>query len=232
MLKSYIECSKQHPFPSTSKSKWLSCSRMKWWAKFTNLQLNPIVSPPHPQSGDSLNQDAFLASSGNFQIQSYAKEYSNHHRSKSTPMPNRLSCSKVKWWAIYTNLVVTTIVTITPPHPRSRDSLFQEKFFARFPDNKSWNYDTKSLNHSRSQSIPRSQGSSCSKMKWRPLYTYLPVNAIVRPPHQRPKMARTSRVIPQLPRRVLEPPSLPIDTKTKWIDVAKWWSELNIQTYQ
>ena len=57
---------------------------------------------PHPRSGESQVQETFLASSANEQTRNYDTECSNHHPSLSTVRPKGLSCSKMKWLAIYT----------------------------------------------------------------------------------------------------------------------------------
>ena len=46
---------------------------MKWWAIYTILPVNAIVRLPHPQSGDSQDQEKFLASSADKQTRKYDK---------------------------------------------------------------------------------------------------------------------------------------------------------------
>ena len=65
---------------------------------------------------------------------------------------------------IYANLPVNVIVKL--PHPRSGDSQGQETFLAPSVDKHTRNYDTECSNHHLPQSILRSKGLSCSKMKW------------------------------------------------------------------
>ena len=71
---------------------------------YTNLPVNAIVRLPHPRSGDSQGQETFLAPSADKQTQNYDTECSNHHPSLSTLMSKGLSCSKMKWRAIYTQM--------------------------------------------------------------------------------------------------------------------------------
>ena len=84
---------------------------------------------------DSQGQDMFLAPS------TMTQECSNHHPSLSTLRSKGLSRSKVKWWAIYTNLPVNAIVR--PLHPQIGDSQGQETFLALSTDKQSRNYDTR-----------------------------------------------------------------------------------------
>ena len=44
---------------------------MKWWAIYTNLPVNAIVRPLHPQIGDSQGQETFLAPSTDKQSRNY-----------------------------------------------------------------------------------------------------------------------------------------------------------------
>ena len=60
------------------------------------------------------------------------QERSNHHPSLATLRTKGLSYSKMKWWAIYTNLLVNAIVRL--PHPRSGESYGQETFLAPSAD--------------------------------------------------------------------------------------------------
>ena len=89
---------------STLRSKGYSRSKAKWWAIYTNVLVNAIVKLLHPRSRDSLDQEKFLALSTYKQTHNCDKESSNHHPSLSTLRWKRLSCSKMTWWAIYTNL--------------------------------------------------------------------------------------------------------------------------------
>ena len=81
------------------------------------------------------------------------------------------------------NLLVNAIVRLS--HPRIGHSLGQEKFLAPSADKQTCNYDTEGSNHHPSSSALRPKGLNRSKMKWRAIYTNLPVNAIVRLPHTR-----------------------------------------------
>ena len=82
---------------------------------YTNLPLNAIVRLPHPPSRDSQGPPSSDKQTCNYDI-----ECSNHHPFLSTVRPKGLSCSKMKWGAIYTNLPVNAKVRL--PHPRSGDS--------------------------------------------------------------------------------------------------------------
>ena len=44
---------------------------MKWWATYTNLQLNAIVRLPHPRGGDSQDEETFLSPSADKQTHNY-----------------------------------------------------------------------------------------------------------------------------------------------------------------
>ena len=81
---------------------------------YTNLPVNTIVNArlPHPWSGNSQRQETFLAPSANKQTRNYDKECSNHHPSPSTLWSKGMSRSKMKWWVIYTNLPVNSIVRL------------------------------------------------------------------------------------------------------------------------
>ena len=69
---------------------------------YTSLPVNAIVRLPHTRSGDSQGQETFPAPSADKQTCNYDTECSNHHPSPSTLRSKGLSCSKMKWWAIYT----------------------------------------------------------------------------------------------------------------------------------
>ena len=132
------QCSNHHPSLSTLRSKGLSRSKIKWWAIYTNLQVNAIVRLPYPRSGDSQGQETFLASSADKETRNCDTECSHHHPSLSTLRSKGLSRTKIKWWAIYTNLPVNAIVTLL--HPRSGDSQGQETFLAPSIDKQTCNY--------------------------------------------------------------------------------------------
>ena len=108
-----------------------------WWLRthetiyiyiymYTNLPVNAIVALPYPRRGDSQGQETFLTPSANRQTRNYDTECSNHHPSLPTLRSKGLSRSKMKRWAIYTNLPVSDLVRL--PHPRSGDSQCQETF--------------------------------------------------------------------------------------------------------
>ena len=121
-----IECSNHDPSLLTLRPKGLRHSNMKWWAIHTNIPVDVIVRLPHLRNGDSHGQETFLALSTDKPTRNYDKECSNHHPSLSTLRPKRLSCSKMKWWAICTNLPMDVIVRL--PHPRSWNSQGQDTF--------------------------------------------------------------------------------------------------------
>ena len=87
--------------------------------KFTSLPVNAIVRLPHPRSGDSQGQATFLALSAAKKTRDCDAECKYHRCSLSTLMLKGLSGSKIKWWAIYTNLPVNAIIRL--PHPQSGD---------------------------------------------------------------------------------------------------------------
>ena len=181
--KNDTEWSNHHPSVSTHMPKGLSHSKMKWWAIYTNLPVDVIVTPPHPRRRDSQGQETFLAPSADKQTRNYDTQCSIHHPTLSTVRPKGLSHSKMKWWAIYTNLQVDVIVRL--PHPQSRDSQDQETFLTLSPDKLILNYDTECSNPHHSLSTPRPKGLSRSKMKWWAISINLPVDVIVRLPHDR-----------------------------------------------
>ena len=134
-----IECSNHYPSLSTLSSKGLSRSKMKWWAINTSLPVNAIVRLPHPRSRDCQSKKTFLALSADKQTRNCDTECSNHYPSLSTLRSKRLSRSKMKWWAIYTNLPVDVIVRL--PHSWSGNSQGQETFLAPSADKQTRNYD-------------------------------------------------------------------------------------------
>ena len=117
-----------HPFLSTLSPKGLSHSKIKSWLIYKNLPVNVIVRPQHPRSGGTQGQETFSAPSADNQTRNHDIECSNQDSSLSTLRPKGLSRSKIKWWAIYTNLSVNVIVGL--PHPQSRDRKRQETFLA------------------------------------------------------------------------------------------------------
>ena len=64
---------------------------------YINLQVNAIVTLPHPRSGDSQGQETFLAATADKQTRNYDIEWSKRHPSLSTLRPKGLSRSKMKW---------------------------------------------------------------------------------------------------------------------------------------
>ena len=64
---------------------------------YTNLAVNAIVTLPHPRSGDSQDQETFLAISADKQARNYGIECSNHHPSLSSLRSKGLSRRKMKW---------------------------------------------------------------------------------------------------------------------------------------
>ena len=88
--------------------------------------MNAIVRLPHPESRDSQDQETFLAPSADKQTRNYDTECSNHYPSISTLRSKGLSHSKMKWWAIYTNLSVNAIARL--PHPRAEITMVWKRF--------------------------------------------------------------------------------------------------------
>ena len=154
---------------------------MKWWAIYTNLPVDAIVRLPHSRSRYSQGLETFLATSTDNQTRTYEKECSKDHLFLWTLRLKRLSRSKMKWWAIYTNLPVDVIFRL--PHPRSRESQGLETFLAASTDKQTRTYDKECSKHHLFLSTLRLKRLSLSKMKWWTIYTNLPVYVIVRLPH-------------------------------------------------
>ena len=123
----------------------------------------------------------FLAPSSDNKSRNHEIEWSDHHPSVSTLRQKRLSHSKIKWWAIYTNLSVNVIVRL--PHPQSGDSKHQETFLAHSAEESTGNNDIECSNHLPSLWNLRPNGLRHSNMKWWVIYANLPVNVIAKPPH-------------------------------------------------
>ena len=159
---------------------------MKTWnilKEILSKRLNAIVRLPQPWNSDSQRQKTFLAPYSNMQIRNYETVCSNHHSPSSTLRSKGLSCSKMKWWTIYTSLPVNAIVRL--PHFCNGDGQGQETYFAPPVDKKTGNYDTECCAQTTISSLStlRPKGLSSSKMKWCAIYTNLPINTIVRLPH-------------------------------------------------
>ena len=178
-----IECSNHHPFLSTLRPNGLSRSKIKCWAMYTNFPMDAIVRLPHPRSANSQGQETFLEPSADKETRNYDRECSNHHQSLSTLRPNGLSHSKMKWWAIHTNLQLDVIVKL--PHPRSGHTQNKETSLAHSVDKPIRNYDIECSNHHPFLSTLRPNGLSRSKIKCWAMYTNFPMDAIVRLPHPR-----------------------------------------------
>ena len=92
----------------------------------------------------------------------------------------------MNWWAIDTNLPLKAKVRL--PHHWSAVSQGQATFVAHSADKQSSNYDAESSNHdpglSKHDPCLRPQGSNFSNVKWRVIYTNLPVKTTVRLPHR------------------------------------------------
>ena len=157
-----IECSNHHPSLSTLRPKGLSLGKMKWWAIHTNLPVGAPARLPYPHSGDSQNQESSLAPSAEKPTSNYAIECSNHHPPLLTLRPKQLIGSKMKSWAIYTNLPMDVIVRI--PHRRSWNSQGQEPFLAPSANKQTRNYHIECSYHNPSLSILKPNGLSRSKM--------------------------------------------------------------------
>ena len=145
--------------------------------------MDVIVRLPHPRIGDSQGQKTFLAPSADKETRKYDIERSNHHPSLSTLRPKGLSRSKMKWWAIGTNLPMDVIVRL--PHRQCGDSQGQGTFLAPSAYKQTRNYDIECSNHHPSLSTQRPKELSRSKMKWLAIYTNLAMDVIVRLPDLR-----------------------------------------------
>ena len=108
------------------------CSKLKWRAIYTNLPVNTIVRLSHPQSGDSQDQETFLAASADKQTRNYDTECSNHHPSLSTLRSKGLNRSKMKWWAIYTYYIYSL-----RSWNKTSYAIYWDKFMAFLPQQKS-----------------------------------------------------------------------------------------------
>ena len=154
----------------------------KWNGEpYKNIRVDVIVRLPHRRSGDSMNQETFLAPSADKQTRNYHIECSNHHPSLSNLRPNGLGRSKMKWWAISAKLPVDVIVRL--PHPRSGYSLHRETFLAPSADKQTRKYHIECSNHHRSLSTLRPKWLGHSKMKWWGIYKNISVDVVVRLPH-------------------------------------------------
>ena len=177
------ECSNRHAYRSTISPKELSSSKMKWWAIYTNLQMDVIVRLNHRRIGDIQGQEMFSAPSADKKTCNYDIVCSNHHPSLSTVTPKGFSHRKGKWWATHTNILVHVMVRLA--HPRSGDSQKQERFLAPSADKKTSNYDKECSNRHPSLSTLCEKGLSRNKIKWWAIYTNLPMDVIVRIRHRR-----------------------------------------------
>ena len=178
-----IECSNHHPFVWNLTRKGFGHSKMKWWAIYTNFLVDDIVRLPHPRIGKSQGRETVLPSSVDKKTRNYDIECSNRHLSLSTLRPKWLSCSKMKWWSIYTNLPMDVIVRL--PQPRSGHSQGQKTFLAPSAEKQRRNYDIDCSNHHPSLSTLRPKGLSHRKIKLWAIHTNLPVDDKVRLPHPR-----------------------------------------------
>ena len=107
------ECSNHYSSRSTLRPKRLSRSMMKSWAIYRSLPVYAIVRLPYPWSRNSQGQETFLVHSADKQTRNYDTECSNHHPSRTTQRSKGFSRSKMKWWAIYTNLPVNATVILS-----------------------------------------------------------------------------------------------------------------------
>ena len=83
-------------------------------------------------------------------------------------MAKRLSHSKMKWWAIYTDLPANVTVRLT--YPQIKDIQGQEMISAPFPDNQTQNYDTDCSNHRTWLSTLKPKGLSHSRAKYQEMF--------------------------------------------------------------
>ena len=178
-----LDCSNHHPSLSTLKPKGLSRSKMKWSAIDTNLPMDIIVRLPHRRRGYSQGQERFLEPSADNPTRNYHIECSNHHPSLPTLRPKWLGHSKMKWWAIHTNIPVDVIIRL--PYPRTGESQNQKTFLERSADKQTRNYHIECSNFHPSLPTLRPKGFSRSKLKWWAIYTNSPMDFIVRLSHPR-----------------------------------------------
>ena len=141
---------------------------MKWWAIYTSLPVDLIVRLPHLRSGDSQGEEMFLAPSGDKPTRTHDIECPNHQPSLSTLRPKGLSGSKMKWWAIYTNLPVDVVMRLCLL--RIGNNQGQETFLAPSADRQLRNSDIECSNHHPPISTLRLKGLSRSKMKSLAIY--------------------------------------------------------------
>ena len=175
------ECLNHHSSLSALSSNGLSRSRMKWWGTYTNLSVIAISRLSHPQSRMNQGQQTLLAPFPDQEAHNYERDYSCHHPSLSIPRSKRLSHSKMKWWAVYTNVPVNAIVKLY--HSWSGDRQDQQTFLTPSSNKLIRNYHKNFSNHHSFISTQRSKELSLRKMKWWIKYKYLPVNAILRLRH-------------------------------------------------
>ena len=177
-----IECSIQHLSWSTLRPKGLSRCKIKCRVVYTNLPVNVTVRLPHPWKGHSHGQETFLTPPADKQTRHYDTEFSKHHPFLSALRPKGLSRSKIKWWAIYTNLPVNVIVRLLCR--RSWNSQCQETFLSTSTDKQTCN-QTECALATITLSTLKPKGLSRSKIKLWVIYRNLPVNVRFRLPHLR-----------------------------------------------
>ena len=154
---------------------------MKMWAIYKNFPMDDILILPHLHNGDSQGKETLLAPSFDKQTRNYDRECSNHHPSLSTLRPKRLSHSKMKWWAIHTNISADVIFRL--PHAPTVNREGQETFLAPSINKPTRNYDIERSNHHPSIPTLRTNGLSRRMMKWLAVYTNLPMDVIARLAH-------------------------------------------------
>ena len=156
---------------------------MKCRATHTIIPVDVIARLPDSWSADSQGQETFLRPCAHKQTPNYDIQCSNHHPSLSTLRPKGLNHSKMKWWAIHTNLPLDVVVKL--PHPRRGHSQNHETPLAHCADKPIRNYHIECSNSHPSVSTLRPKGFSRSRMKYWAIYTNFPMDAILRPPHPR-----------------------------------------------
>ena len=153
---------------------------MKWWAIYTNLQVDVIVRVPHLGSGDSQGQETFLAPSAHKQTRNYDIECSNHHPSLSTLRQKEL---KARWNGepyiqIYHWMSQSDYPIVGMERSRTRER-FSTLCLQANPQ--LWHRVLKPPSLTIN---PQAKGIE-SKMKWWAIHTNLPLDVIVRLPHRR-----------------------------------------------
>ena len=115
-----IECSKPPSLTINPKGKDIELKQDEMVIHIYKFTSGCHSQSTPPQEWIIQDKETFLAPFGDKQTRNYDIERSKNHPSLSTLRPKGLSHSKIKWWAIHTNLAVDVIVRLR--HRRSFDS--------------------------------------------------------------------------------------------------------------